>query len=114
MAEKPETKQEIFSVDQRRWRDVGAGLCALDLHETNGRRLQLVRLGPAGRILAHQHAGTEVMYLICGSMVVDGVRLRAGDVLKSATGTIHRESVAGAEGCELVIECSPDDQLLRS
>ena len=46
-------------------------------------------------------------------MVVDGIRLRTGDVLTAPAGSIHRESVS-AEGCELVIECSPDDALLPS
>lgn len=113
MAEKLEQNQEKYAADERRWRDVGAGLCVLDLHESNGRRLQLVRLAPGGRILAHQHAGQEITYVVKGSMVVDGIRLRAGDVLIAPAGSIHRESVSG-EGCELVIECSPDDALLRS
>jgi anti-sigma factor ChrR (cupin superfamily) len=113
MAEKLEQNQEKYAADERRWRDVGAGLSVLDLHETNGRRLQLVRLSPGGRILAHQHAGTEVMYVVRGSLVVDGIRLHGGDVPTAPAGSIHRETVS-FEGCELVIECSPDDTLLRS
>ncbi|MSP62239.1 MAG: cupin domain-containing protein [Myxococcales bacterium] len=113
MSEKLEQGQEKYAADERRWRDVGAGLCVLDLHEASGRRLQLVRLAPGGRILAHQHAGTEVMYIIKGSMVVDGIRLHAGDILTAPAGSVHRESVS-FEGAELVIECSPDDTLLRS
>ncbi len=113
MAEKLEQNQEKYNADERRWRDVGAGLSVLDLHESNGRRLQLVRLSPGGRILAHQHAGMEVMYVIRGSLVVDGIRMLAGDVLTAPMGSIHRESVS-FEGCELVLECSPDDELLRS
>lgn len=113
MSEKYEQNQELYAADERRWRDVGAGLCVLDLHESNGRRLQLVRLAPGGRILAHQHAGTEIMYVVRGSLVVDGIRLHAGDVLNAPAGSIHRESVS-SEGAELVLECSPDDTLLRS
>ena len=113
MSEKLEQNQELFSADERRWRDVGAGLSVLDLSEVNGRRLQLVRLTPGGRILAHQHAGPEIMYVVKGSLVVDGVRLRQGDVLTAPGGTIHRETVS-YEGCELVLECSPEDNLLRS
>jgi anti-sigma factor ChrR (cupin superfamily) len=113
MSEKLSQGQEKYGADERKWRDVGAGLSVLDLYEVNGRRLQLVRMVPAGRILAHKHAGTEVMYVVKGSLVVDGIRLKAGDVLTSPEGSIHRESWS-AEGCELVLECSPDDQLLRS
>lgn len=113
MSEKLEQRQERFSVDQRRWRDVGAGLCVLDLSETGGRRLQLARLSPGGRILAHRHEGPETMYVTQGSLVMDGVRLRAGDVLIAPAGSVHRETVSN-EGCELVIECSPADELLRS
>ena len=111
--EKLGQNQELFSCDERSWRDVGAGLCALDLHEENGRRLQLVRLSPGGRLLAHTHVGTEVTYVIKGSMVVDGTRLHAGDVLVAPPGSIHRETYSN-DGCELMIECSPDDELLRS
>src|SRR5256885_7257339 len=113
MSEKLEQNQEKFSIDERRWRDVGAGLCVLDLSELNGRRLQVVRLSPGGRILAHQHRGPEVMYVVKGSLVVDGIRLRSGDVLHAPAGSVHRETVSN-EGCELILECSPEDELLRS
>ncbi|HZS41829.1 MAG TPA: cupin domain-containing protein [Polyangia bacterium] len=113
MSEKLSQGQEKYGADERKWRDVGTGLSALDLHEANGRRLQLVRITPGGRILAHRHAGTEIMYVVRGSLIVDGIRLKAGDVLTSPEGSVHRESWS-AEGCELVIECSPDDDLLRS
>jgi quercetin dioxygenase-like cupin family protein len=113
MSETHEQNQEKYSIDERHWRDVGAGLSVLDLSEINGRRLQMVRLIPGGRILAHQHAGPEITYVIRGSLVVDGIRLRAGDVLTAPAGTIHRETVS-FEGCELMIECSPEDTLLPS
>ncbi len=116
MAEKAEKLghgREKFSIDERKWRDVGVGLSVLDINEEAGRRLQIVRLAPNGRILAHVNHGTEVVYVVKGSLVVDGVRLIAGEVLTSPKGTIHRETWS-AEGCELVIECSPDDELLRS
>jgi|GEM_PF-4473131 len=113
MSEKLPQGMEKYGEDDRKWRDVGAGLCVLDLHEANGRRLQLVRLAPNGRIMAHKHAGTNIMYVVKGSLVIDGIRLKAGDVLNSPEGSMHRESWS-AEGCELVIECSPDDDLLRS
>ncbi|MEO6954764.1 MAG: cupin domain-containing protein [Polyangia bacterium] len=112
-AEKLAHGREKFSVDDRKWRDVGAGLSVLDINEEAGRRLQIVRLAPNGRILAHINKGTEIMYVVKGSLVVDGVRLNAGEVLTSPSGTIHRETWS-AEGCELVIECSPEDELLRS
>jgi anti-sigma factor ChrR (cupin superfamily) len=113
MSEKLSQGMEKYGVDERKWRDVGAGLSVLDLHEANGRRLQLVRLAPGGRILAHKHAGTEIMYVMRGSLIVDGVRLKAGDVMSAPESSVHRESWS-AEGCELVLECSPDDELLRS
>lgn len=113
MSEKLEQNQEKYSVDERRWRDVGAGLSVLDLSEMNGRRLQIVRLTPGGRILAHQHAGPEITYVMKGSVVIDGIRLHAGEVLTAPAGTVHRDAVS-YEGCEMVIECSPDDALLRS
>src|SRR5215471_206995 len=102
MSEKLSQGQEKFGADERKWRDVGAGLCALDLHEAAGRRLQLVRIAPNGRMLAHRHAGTEVMYVVRGSLIVDGVRLHAGDVLTAPADSVHRESVS-FEGCELVL-----------
>ena len=63
--------------------------------------------------MAHRHEGTEVMYVAKGSLIVDGIRMHQGDVLTAPAGTVHRETWS-AEGCELVIECSPDDTLLRS
>lgn len=113
MSEKLSQGQEKFGADERKWRDVGAGLSVLDLHEEHGRRLQLARITPGGRIVAHKHNGTEVMYVVRGSLIVDGVRLKAGDVLTAPADSMHRETWSN-EGCELVIECSPDDDLLRS
>jgi quercetin dioxygenase-like cupin family protein len=113
MSEKLSQGQEKYGADERKWRDVGAGLCVLDLYEEGGRRLQLVRIAPGGRVLAHRHAGTEVMYVVKGSLVVDGIRMHTGDVLTAPPGSVHRETWS-AEGCELVIECSPNDDLLRS
>lgn len=113
MSEKLSQGQEKFGADERKWRDVGAGLSVLDLHEEHGRRLQLARITPQGRIVAHKHNGTEIMYVVRGSLIVDGARLKAGDVMVSPPGSMHRETWS-AEGCEVVIECSPDDDLLRS
>jgi anti-sigma factor ChrR (cupin superfamily) len=113
MSEKLSQGQEKYGVDERKWRDLGAGLSVLDLHEENGRRLQLARIVPGGGMLAHKHRGTEVMYVVHGSLVIDGTRLKAGDVLVAPPDSMHRETWS-AEGCELVIECSPDDDLLRS
>jgi anti-sigma factor ChrR (cupin superfamily) len=113
MGEKLSSGLEKFGVDERKWRDVGAGLSVLDLHELNGRRLQLVRIAPGGRIMAHRHEGTEVMIVTRGSIILDGTTLRQGEVMISPAGTMHRETWS-AEGCEIVIECSPDDTLLRS
>ena len=113
MSEKLSQGQEKYGADERHWRDVGAGLSVLDLHEENGRRVQLARLVPNGRMLAHKHNGTEIMYVVRGTLVVDGVRLKVGDVLVAPPESVHRETWS-AEGCELVIECSPDDDLLRS
>jgi anti-sigma factor ChrR (cupin superfamily) len=113
MSEKLSQGQEMFGADERKWRDVGAGLSVLDLYEEHGRKFQLARITPNGRIMAHKHNGTEVMYVVRGTLVVDGARLKAGDVLVAPPGSMHRESWS-ADGCELVIECSPDDDLLRS
>lgn len=106
-------EQQHYAADDRRWRDVGAGLSVLDLHQEGARRLQLVRLSPGGRLSAHQHAGAEITYVVRGSLVIDGMRLRAGDVLQAPAGSMHRETYSN-EGCELVVECHPDDNLLRS
>ncbi len=113
MAEKLSQGQEMFGADERKWRDVGSGLSVLDLHTENGRLVQLARLTPGGRILAHKHAGTEVTYVVRGSLVIDGSRLKQGDVLMAPAGSVHREAWS-SDGCELVITCSPDDELLRS
>jgi anti-sigma factor ChrR (cupin superfamily) len=113
MAEKLTHGREKYSVDDRKWRDVGAGLSVLDINEEAGRRLQIVRLAPNGRILAHINHGTEIVYVVRGTIVIDGTRLKAGDVLSSPQGTMHRE-IWSPDGCELVMECSPEDELLRS
>jgi len=64
-------------------------------------------------------AGGAVLAAAAGASRTDSAyqrflaQSRASDVLVSPAGSIHRESWS-AEGCELVIECSPGDELLRS
>ena len=113
MSEKLSQGQEKFGADERKWRDVGAGLSVLDLHEENGRRLQLARITPQGRIMAHKHRGAEVMYVVRGASRRRRRAPQGGRRAGLAAG-LDAPRDWSAEGCELVIECSPDDDLLRS
>ena len=111
-SEKPEKQnREKFSIDERKWRDVGVGLSVLDINEEAGRRLQIVRLAPNGRILAHVNHGTEVVYVVKGwvKMEYEGIGkilMKAGSCFYQPPRIRHRE-LAHSKNVEMIEVVAP-------
>jgi anti-sigma factor ChrR (cupin superfamily) len=58
----------------------------------------------AGAVLpAHHHPGVEELFVQQGSCAVEGRTMRAGDYHRAAGGTRHAATVAGTDGCALLV-----------
>ena len=74
-----------------------------------GTRTQLVRFAPGARYPRHRHAGTEEIFLIEGSVSVNGVLLRAGDSCRSEPGTEELGTYSETGGLALIVSCERDE-----
>lgn len=89
--------------DAERW--IGAGTEMALFHVDGGPRLANAIVGfvrmPAGACFPeHEHVGAELMLVLQGGLVVDGVTHRAGAELTSPAGSSH--TFAAAEGPDLL------------
>jgi quercetin dioxygenase-like cupin family protein len=74
-----------------------------------GMRTQLVRFAPGARYPRHRHAGTEEIFLLEGSVFVNGVLLRAGDYCRSEPGTVESGTWSETGGLALIVSSERDD-----
>jgi len=74
-----------------------------------GVRTQLVRFAPGARYPRHRHAGTEEIFLLEGSVSVNGVLLRAGDYCRSEPGTEEIGTYSETGGLALIVSSERDE-----
>jgi anti-sigma factor ChrR (cupin superfamily) len=75
----------------------------------SGMRTQLVRFAAGARYPRHRHAGTEEIFLIEGSVSVNGVVLHAGDYCRSDPGTEEVGTYSETGGLALIISSERDE-----
>lgn len=78
--------------DAARW--VGGGTETALFHVDGGPRVAnaivgFVRMREGARFIEHEHVGDEVMLILQGGLVMNGVTYRAGDEVPSKGGTSH-------------------------
>lgn len=69
----------------------GVSARVLHVDEAAGRFTCILKMAPGARYPAHRHDGPEECVVLAGSIVVGGVRLRAGDYQRAAADTDHVE-----------------------
>lgn len=79
-----------------------------------GTQTQLVRFAPGARYPRHRHAGTEEIFLLEGTVQVNGVLLRAGDYCRSDPGTEELGTYSETGGLALIVSSERDEIDLRS
>jgi quercetin dioxygenase-like cupin family protein len=62
----------------------------------------LVRLAPGAEMPRHEHARPEDILILEGSLVIDGVTMRAGEFCHAELGSIHEVSKAPS-GCTFLL-----------
>jgi hypothetical protein len=74
-----------------------------------GMRTRLVRFAAGARYPRHRHAGTEEIFLIEGSVSVNGIVLHAGDYCRSDPGTEEIGTYSETGGLALIISSERDE-----
>jgi hypothetical protein len=77
--------------------------------EERGMRTQLVRFAAGARYPHHRHAGTEEIFLLEGSVSVNGVLLQAGDYCRSEAGTEEIGTYSETGGLALIVSSERDE-----
>jgi anti-sigma factor ChrR (cupin superfamily) len=84
------------------WNDVAPGLQRRLLSRGPDATSYVLRVAPGATIPAHDHSAVEHLYVLTGSIDVDGTLCHAGDYHRAAQGTHHRAPYS-AEGCTVLV-----------
>jgi len=79
--------------------------------DARGYTTRLLRFAPGSTYPAHRHGATEEVFIVSGSVVLNGVTLRAGDYCRSEAGT-HETAAFSAEGGMAIIVSSDADEFV--
>ncbi len=81
--------------------------------EANGYTTRLLRFAPGSTYPSHRHGATEEVFIVSGSVVLNGVTLQAGDYCRSDADTLETAAFS-AEGGLAIIVSSDADQFVNS
>jgi anti-sigma factor ChrR (cupin superfamily) len=103
---RPDDRGLVFAfADEGRWVEIQPGVFTKDLappRPGDRSRSYLVRMEPGSRLPRHSHECVEHCYVVSGSTIVGGRRMRAGDYSYAARGSVH-EPIPSDEGALLFI-----------
>jgi len=74
-----------------------------------GTHTRLVRFAAGARYPKHRHAGVEEIFLLEGSVQVNGILLRAGDYCRSEPGTEEHGTWSETGGLALIVSSERDE-----
>ena len=77
--------------------------------DERGVTTRLLRFAPGTRYPNHRHAGTEEIFVLEGSLTINGLLLSAGDYCRSDPGTEEAETFSETGGMAIVISCDRDE-----
>jgi anti-sigma factor ChrR (cupin superfamily) len=77
--------------------------------DANGYTTRLLRFAPGSTYPAHRHGGTEEVFIVAGSVVLNGVTLRAGDYCRSEAGTSETEAYSAEGGMAIIVSSDADE-----
>src|SRR5262245_29572947 len=88
----------------------GIRMKVLALNRKQGYATLLLDVAPGTTFPAHHHDGDEECYVVSGSLVSCGRRIRAGDFLHADSGSDH-DPLWTDEGCRVLLVVQPEDYL---
>jgi quercetin dioxygenase-like cupin family protein len=89
----------------------GLDFKVLHRDDARGYTTRLLRFAPGSTYPSHRHGATEEVFIVSGSVVLNGVTLRAGDYCRSEPGTLETAAFS-AEGGMAIIVSSDADQFV--
>jgi mannose-6-phosphate isomerase-like protein (cupin superfamily) len=98
-------------VDRMPW--TASGLLGLEfkvLHrdDQRGYTTRLLRFEPGAKYPAHRHGGTEEVFVVSGSVVLNGVKLSAGDYCRAEGGTEEPMAWSDEGGMAIIVSSDRD------
>lgn len=84
------------------WKDVAPGLQRRLLSRGADATSYVLRVAPGATIPPHDHGCVEHLFIVSGSIDVDGTLCHAGDYHRAAQGT-HHEAPYSVEGCVVLV-----------
>ena len=70
----------------------------------------IVRLAPGAEMPRHEHVRAEDLLILEGSLVIDGVTMRAGEFCHAETGSIH-DAATAPSGCTFLLVGSEKNKI---
>jgi putative transcriptional regulator len=88
------------------------GLYAKTIHrdETRKTTTRLLKVEPGVRYPRHKHGGPEEIFLLSGTLWVNGILLKAGDYCRSEAGTVESGTFS-EDGATAIIVSSDGDEI---
>ena len=100
---RPQLPDLLFALEPDAvWKDVAPGLQRRLLSRGADATSYVLRVAPGATIPAHDHACVEHLFVLSGSIDVDGTLCHAGDYHRAAQGTRHHAPWS-AEGCSVLV-----------
>jgi len=77
--------------------------------DARGYTTRLLRFAPGSTYPAHRHGATEEVFIVAGSVVLNGVTLRAGDYCRSEAGTNETAAFSAEGGLAIIVSSDADE-----
>jgi len=77
--------------------------------DARGYTTRLLRFAPGSTYPAHRHGATEEVFIVAGSVVLNGVTLRAGDYCRSEAGTTETAAFSAEGGLAIIVSSDADE-----
>ena len=81
----------------------------LNRDDARGYTTRLLRFAPGSTYPAHRHGGTEEVFIVAGTVVLNGVTLRAGDYCRSEAGTTETAAYSAEGGMAIIVSSDADE-----
>jgi quercetin dioxygenase-like cupin family protein len=86
----------------------GLDFKVLHRDDARGYTTRLLRFAPGSSYPSHRHGGVEEVFIVSGSVVLNGVTLRAGDYCRSEAGTTETAAFSAEGGMAIIVSSDAD------
>ena len=86
----------------------GLDFKVLHRDDARGYTTRLLRFAPGSTYPSHRHGGTEEVFIVSGSVVLNGVTLREGDYCRSEAGTTETAAFSLEGGLAIIVSSDAD------